>query len=40
MAWEKVVSYQKIRGGKRREKQIRRLKSEKDERTVDVKSSL
>jgi 3-methyladenine DNA glycosylase AlkC len=40
MAWEKVVSYQKIRGGKRREKQIRRLKSEKDERTVPMSKAL
>ena len=40
MAWEKVVSYQKIRGGKRREKQIRRLKSEKDERKVPMSKAL
>ena len=39
-AWEKVVSYEKIRGGKRREKLIRRLKSEKDERTVPMSKAL
>ena len=39
-AWEKVVSYEKIRGGKRREKLIRRLKSEKDERTVPMSNAL
>ena len=35
-AWGKVVSYEKKRGGKRREKQIRRLKSQKDERTIPM----
>ena len=39
-AWEKIVSYEKIRGGKRREKQIRWLKSEKDERTVPMSKAL
>ena len=39
-AWEKVVSYEKKRGGKRREKQIRRFKSQKDERTVPISKAL
>ena len=39
-AWEKIVSYEKKRCGKRREKQIRRLKSQKDERTVPLSKSL
>ena len=39
-AWEKVVSYEKKRGGKRREKQIRRLKSQKDERTIPMSHAL
>ena len=34
------VSYKKIRGGKRREKQIRRLKSDKDERIVPMSKAL
>ena len=40
VAWEKMVTYQKTRGGKRREKQIRRLKSDKDERTVPMSKPL
>jgi len=39
-AWEKIVSYEKKRGGKIREKQIRRLKSPKDERTVPISKAL
>ena len=39
-AWEKIVSCEKKRCGKRREKQIRRLKSQKDERTVPLSKSL
>ena len=39
-AWEKVVNYEKKRGGKRREKQIRRLKSQKDERTIPMSNAL
>ena len=38
--WEKVVTYQKLRGGKRRENQNRRLKTDKDERTVPISTSL
>ena len=39
-AWEKIVSYKKQRGGERRENQIRRLKSQKDERTVPISNAL
>ena len=39
-AWEKVVNYEKKRGGKRREKQIRRLKSQKNERTIPMSNAL
>ena len=39
-AWEKIVSFEKNRGGKRREKQIRRLKSQKDERTIPISKAL
>ena len=39
-AWEKMISYEKKRGGKRREKQIRRLKSRKDERTLPISKAL
>ena len=38
--WEKVVTYKKIRGGKRRENQVRRLKTSKDERTIPMSSKL
>ena len=38
--WEKVVTYKKLRGGKRRENQNRRLKTLKDERTVPISSDL
>ncbi len=38
--WEKIVSYKKTRGGNRREKLIRRLKSSKDERTVPISDDL
>ena len=38
--WEKVVTYNKIRGGKRREKQNRRLKTAKDERTIPISTKL
>ena len=38
--WEKVVTYKKIRGGKRRENQVRRLKTAKDERTVPISTKL
>ena len=38
--WEKVVTYNKLRGGKRRENQNRRLKTLKDERTVPISSDL
>ena len=38
--WEKVVTYKKIRGGKRRENQVRRLKTSKDERTIPIPTKL
>ena len=38
--WEKVVTYKKIRGGKRRENQVRRLKTSKDERTIPMSTNL
>ena len=38
--WEKVVTYQKLRGGKRRENQNRRLKTDKDERTIPISTAL
>ena len=38
--WEKVVTYKKIRGGKRRENQVRRLKTAKDEGTVPISTKL
>jgi integrase len=38
--WEKVVTYNKLRGGKRRENQVRRLKTAKDERTVPMSTNL
>ncbi len=38
--WEKVVTYNKLRGGKRRENQVRRLKTAKDERTVPMSTKL
>ena len=38
--WEKVVTYKKIRGGKRRENQVRRLKTSKDERTIPMSTKL
>ena len=38
--WEKVVTYNKLRGGKRRETQVRRLKTAKDERTVPMSTNL
>ena len=38
--WEKAVTYTKLRGGKRRENQVRRLKTSKDERTVPMSSKL
>ena len=39
-SWEKVVSDERTRGGKRKEKQIRRLKSQKDERTIPISKAL
>ena len=36
----KEVTYQKLRGGKRRENQNRRLKTDKDERTVPMSNAL
>ena len=38
--WEKVVIYKKIRGGKRRENQVRRLKTSKDESTIPMSTKL
>ena len=38
--WEKIVSFEKTRRGKRRQKLIRRLKSNKDERTVSMLKAL
>ena len=38
--WVKVVTYQKLRGGKRRENQNRRLKTDNDERTVPMSNAL
>jgi len=39
--WEKIVRYEKIRGGKRTERQIRKFKTgKKDERVVPINSAL
>ena len=38
--WEKVVSFEKTKRGKRRQKLIRKLKSTKDERTVPISKAL
>ena len=38
--WDKVVTYKKIRGGKRRENHVRRLKTSKDERTIPMSTKL
>ena len=38
--WEKIVSFEKTRRGKRRQKLIRKLKSSKDERTVPMSKAL
>ena len=35
-----MVTYQKLRGGKRRENQNRRLKTDKDERTIPISTAL
>ena len=38
--WEKIVSFEKTRRGKRRQKLVRKLKSSKDERTVPMSKAL
>ena len=38
--WEKIVKYQKIRGGVRSERMNRRLKSVKDKRTIPISTKL
>ena len=38
--WEKAVTYNKLRGGKRRENQVRRLKTSKDESTIPMSTKL
>ena len=38
--WEKIVKYQKIRGGIRSERMNRRLKSAKDKRTIPISTKL
>ena len=39
-SWEKVVTYKKIRDGKRRENHVRRLKTSKVERTIPISTKL
>ena len=38
--WEKIVSFEKRRRGERRQKLIRKLKSNKDERTAPMSKAL